>query len=124
MKLGIKKIEFREKNSSLPFSKLNIVHLSGTLEEKWTGEMAGKLSTATISAEVRNSSRVNDAVLLSLVRKWHVYQLTDMQGIAYIIGDDEYMPEVTLTRSIAKFNPNGYKINITYKSISGLTPDR
>jgi len=125
MKLGIKKIEFR-KATAAPnsFVELKIVHLSCTLEENWENETAGPLSTVKIRTEIRSSNILNDAKLLPFVGQWYVFRVTDMQGVGYIIGDDEYMPVVTLKRSIAKFNPNGYEISITYKSTKGLIPDK
>jgi hypothetical protein len=121
MKLGIKKIEYRHEDVPA-WAQLNIVQLSCTLSEEWTEEPAGMLSTVTIQAELRHSSTQNDQLLLDLLRNYHryLYRVTDMNGHLYIIGTDDYHPRLTWQRFIAKLNPNGYKIKITYRSPDGL----
>jgi hypothetical protein len=123
MKLGIKKIEYRHKDATNtnPWKQLNIVQFSCTLSEEWSEEPAGMLSTVTIQAELRYSSEQNDRLLVALLRNQHHYRLTDMNGHLYIVGTPDYLPRLTYQRSIAKLNPNGYKLKITYKSPNGLT---
>jgi hypothetical protein len=122
MKLGIKKIEYRHKDAgdNTPWSQLNIVQLSCTISEEWEEEPAGMLSTVTIQAELRYSSEQNDRLLLDLLRNHHHYRVTDMNGYLYIIGTPDYLPRLTYERTIAKLNPNGYKLKIAYKSPQGL----
>ena len=123
MKLGIKKIEYRHKDAAdaASWMRLYIVQLSCTLSEEWSEEPAGMLSTVTIQAELRYSSKQNDRMLLDLLRNQHHYRLTDMNEHLYIIGTPDYLPRLTWQRSIAKLNPNGYKLKITCKTPHGLT---
>jgi hypothetical protein len=122
MKLGIKKIEYRPERSAedAEWSLLNIVQFSATLSEEWSDEAAGLLSTVTVEAEIRRSSERNDRTLNYLLRYPNHYRLTDMNGTRYTIGNHDCLPRLTCTRSIAKLNPNGYRLTITYKSDDGL----
>jgi hypothetical protein len=122
MKLGIKKLEYRHKDATAaPWEQLKIVQLSCTLSEEWTEEPAGKVSTVTIQADLRHSSGLHDGMLRELAKNQHHYRVTDMNGYLYIIGTADYLPRLAHQRSIAKLNPNGYKIKITYRSPGGLT---
>jgi hypothetical protein len=124
MKLGIKKIEYRRNDAAetSQWTTLDIVQLSCTLSEEWAEEAPGLVSTVTIQAELRHSSTQNDQLLLDLLRNYHRYRyrVTDMNGYLYIIGTDDYHPRLTWQRSIAKLNPNGYKLKITCRSPDGL----
>jgi hypothetical protein len=122
MKLGIKKLEYRHKDAvDAPWEQLNTVQLSCTLSEEWTEEPDGKVSTVIIQADLRHSSEPHDRLLHELARNRHHYRVTDMNGYLYTAGTFDYLPRLTHQRSIAKLNPNGYKIKITYRSPDGLT---
>ena len=121
MKLGIKKLEYRHKDATGEWTQLKIVELSATLSEDWKEEPAGMVSEVTVQAELRYSSGQNDELLHDLLLNRSHYRITDMNGYLYIIGTADYLPRLTYQRSIAKLNPNGYKIKITYRSPDGLT---
>jgi hypothetical protein len=124
MKLGIKKIEYRHKDApdDAHWTQLNIVQQSCTLAEDWSRETPGMLSTVTIQAELRRSSRQNDALLEELLRNQYHYRLTDMNGCQYITGTPDYLPQLTWQRAIGKIpKPNGYELKLTYKSPKGLS---
>jgi hypothetical protein len=121
MKLGIKKIEYRPHDAyDAPWTQLQIVQLSATLNEEWSEEPAGMLSTVTIQMELRHSSKQNDNLLLDLLHNQYHYRITDMNGYLYTIGTIDYLPRLAWERSIAKLNPNTYKLKITYISHHGL----
>jgi hypothetical protein len=122
MKLGIKKIEYRHKDAGAdaPWTQLNIVKLSCTLSEEWTEEPAGMVSSVTIEAKIRWISEIHDRTMEYLMRYPNHYRLTDMNGVQYLLGDDDYIPRLTYVRSIAQLNPNGYSVKITFKSPHGL----
>jgi hypothetical protein len=126
MKLGIKKIEYRHKDAThaTAWEQLNIVQFSGTLSEEWSEEPAGMVSTVTIQAELRHSSEQNDRLLLDLLRNRYHYRITDMNRRQYITGTADYLPRLTYQRSVAKLDPNGYKLKIVYKSPTGLSVQR
>ncbi|MDR0754180.1 MAG: hypothetical protein LBF04_02205 [Prevotellaceae bacterium] len=120
IKLGIKKIEYRSDKNDM-WTELKTVTLSSTLKEKLTEEAAGKYSTVTVEAEIRNSSKNKD-IILQYLSKWYFhYRITDMNGRKYLIGNDEYHAIFNYSRSFGDLNINGYDISIEYKSPEQLT---
>jgi hypothetical protein len=119
MKVGIKKIEYRAAANDA-WKELKTVSLSATLSEEWSNESAGKVSTVTVAAEIRNSSKVNDIIFKYLSNWYYQYRITDMNDRQYLLGNDEYRADFTFNRSIGGLNANGYTIKIEYISPEGL----
>jgi hypothetical protein len=119
IKLGIKKIEYRADNNGT-WKELKIVSLSANLSENWKDDDAGKVSTVTVDADIRNSSKDIDIILEYLSQWYWEYKITDMNDREYLLGNTEYRADFTFTRTIGGLKVNGYSIKIEYISPQGI----
>ena len=119
IKLGIKKIEYRA-DSTAAWRTLETVSMSAELSEKWSESDAGKYSTVTVTADIRNSSKEKDIILDELSNWFFTYRVTDMNGRTYIFGSNDFRANFTYSRNFGGLKANGYSINIVCKSPDGI----
>lgn len=139
--LGIRKIEYLDSNnihdfsmlapgSSLDvslfikdghsFSQLPFTPETGDLEERWSDDETGKLSSVEFNASIRKDKENYRPILQNLFGKKCIWKLTLISGVEYIIGSKEYVPTFTYADGVSGLSSSEFTIRIENESTHGL----
>ena len=139
MRLGIRNIEYIPAQnvrdySSLPagssvnfsdfllsdLKKLPFTPETGDFLENWLDDENGKYSDFTFSASVRRNKEEYRDLLQILLRKRHIFKITLVSGISYIVGSQEYRPKFSYADKVSGISSSEFSFTISLKSLHGV----
>lgn len=93
---------------------------TGDFHESWLDDENGKYSDFTFSASVRKNKEEFRDVLQELLRRKHIFKITLISGIEYIIGSSEYRPTFTYADLVSGISSSEFSFTISLKSLHGV----
>lgn len=139
MKLGIRSIEsipvenvddysFLSPGSKFDFSsfikgdltELPFVPDTGSFSETWKSGADGKYSEFTFSATIRRDKEKYRSQLQSLTGRRHIFQITLISGVKYVIGSRESIPTFGWSDVVSGTSSNEFTLEISNNSLHGV----
>ncbi len=139
MKIGIRKIQYIHRSKVSDFSqfprgsRINLSEfISDSLSdlpftpeiaeysESWVDDDNGKCSEVELTAIIRADKEEHRNTLQALLGSQHIFILTLISGIKYIIGTSQEIPTFIWTDKISGISNSEFAIKITNKSLHGV----
>lgn len=89
------------------------------LTEKWSYDGGGRLSSITLSAEIRANREQYRADLQQLTGRRHFFIVETIDGKKYIIGSPKFPATFTWSDSISGISRSAFSIRIECRSLHG-----
>lgn len=139
MKLGIKKIQYIHRTKVKDFGSLpagSTVKLDNFLTdslsdlpftpeiidflENWNIDDNGRFSEVDITSVVRANKDAHRPTLQKLTGNQHIFVLTLLSGLRYIVGTSSEVPTFSWTDKISGISSSEFAIKIHNKSLHGV----
>lgn len=139
MKLGIKKIQYIHQSKVKDFGSLptgsqiklenflsdSLSDLPFTPEiadflEDWGIDDNGRSSSVEITAVVRANKDEHRHTLNKLLGRQHIFVVTLLSGLRYVVGSPSSIPSFTWTDKISGISSSEFAFKITNRSIHGI----